>query len=221
MPFRGGCPHRARAWEWVQASYAEAHPDWQLVEAPAPPGPWCKGAAVNPVIAASDAEIIVQADADVWADGLSAAVDAIVGGAPWVVPFAEVHRLNEDATKAVLSGADWRRQEDDLDQHPYPGVLGGGALVARRETLLTAPLDLRFRGWGQEDLAQGAALRELAGPPWRAPFPLLHLWHPPQERISRKHGSEESWALWGRYKAAQGRPEAMRALLEEGRCRPS
>lgn len=146
VPFRAGCPHRQAAWEHVQRLYSGHHPSWQVIEARAPAGKWCKGAALAPTIEACDAEIVILADADVWVDGLEAAVDAVRAGAPWSIPHRLVHRLDEEGTEAVLAGADWHDQP--LTQRPYQGIAGGGVLVAAREVVHSIPIDSRFTGWG-------------------------------------------------------------------------
>ncbi len=200
----------------MQARYGAEHPGWELVEATGnSAGEWCKGAVVNPAVAAIDAEIVVLADADVWPEGLVEAVDAVRGGAPWAMPHALVNRLSEDGTAAVLAGASWRGQPLDDDEDPYTGVMGGGALVARRETLQEVPIDERFVGWGQEDECHAIALHALAGEGWRGEADLIHLWHPSQERWTRRRGSKASWRLRCRYAEVRDDPGAMRALLEE------
>lgn len=213
VPFRGGCPHRERAWQWVRERYATIHPDWEVVEARAPEGEWSKGAAVNPAVEASNAEVVIQADADCWCDRLSEAVAAVEAGASWAVPHLRVRRLSEEGTAAALAGED--RHKQPLAQRPYGGILGGGFVVARREVLLAAPLDPRFQGWGQDDESHALALDALFGPPWRGKADLWHLWHPPQERMTRRRGSKESWELRGHYFEARNDPEAMGRLLME------
>jgi hypothetical protein len=215
VPWRGGCPHRQRAWEWVRARYAEQHPGWEIVVGEGGE-PWCKAEAIMPVVEATDAEIVVLADADVWCEGLERAVYAIAcGEANWGMPHLLVHRLSETATDVVLAGEPWQGQP--LDQPKYRGVWGGGIVVARRDSLLDAPLDSRFVGWGQEDTAHALALHTLAGRGWRGSADLVHLWHPPQPRMTRQRGSAESWALYRRYRRARNNPAAMRSLIEEGR----
>jgi hypothetical protein len=215
VPWRGGCAHRQRAWEWVQARYVEQHPDWGVIEAPGPE-PWSKGAAVNPVVEATYAEIVVVADADVWCDGLERAVYAIAcGEANWGMPHRQVHRLSQAGTAAVYAGEAWEGQP--VDQRPYVGVWGGGIVVARRETLLETPIDHRFVGWGQEDAAHALALHTLANRGWRGTVDLVHLFHPPQPRMTRARGSAEGWELYRRYCRARNNPAAMATLLEEGR----
>lgn len=213
VPFRGGCPHREKAWAFVRRLYAEHHPDWRVIEARAPDGEWCKGAALGPAIDACEAELVIQADADVWTDGLPAAVEAVESGMPWAQPHGLVHRLSEEGTVAVLSGEDWWDQP--LAQRPYRGVQGGGIVVAMKDVLRAVPVDTRFIGWGQEDMAQAAALETMVGCPWRGSADLIHLWHPPQQRMTRRRGSQEAWVLWKRYSRASQDPAAMQALLAE------
>ncbi len=61
------------------------------------------------------------------------------------------------------------------------------------------------------------ALRTLHGPPVRVRAPLVHLWHPPQQRAIRARGCMESWQLRKRYARALADPTVMRALIEEAR----
>jgi len=224
VPFRGGCPHRERAWHFVRERYASIHPDWDVVEAPAPEGPWSKGAAVKPAVRGCDAEIVIQADADVWSDGLERAVYAVIcGQAEWAVPHRMVHRLSEVGTEAVLEGKDWRELADGPHLHgdrfyaqrPYEGLWGGGIVVARRSVMLDCPIDSRFQTWGQEDEAWALALQCLYGKGWRGKADLVHLFHPPAERENRRYGSKAGRALHGRYRKARRDPEQTRALIAE------
>lgn len=215
VPFRGGCPYREAAWAHVRHLYEERHPDWEVVEAPAPDGPWCKGAAVNRAVAGSGAEIVVLADADVWVDGLAEGIVAVEGGAPWAVPHLQVHRLDELGSRAVLEGEPCQGQP--VVQKPYQGVWGGGFVVAPRTVLEAVPIDERFVGWGQEDECHAVALSTLVGAAWRGSADLWHLWHPPQERMTRRRGSKANWELRCRYMKARNNPAVMAALVEEGR----
>jgi hypothetical protein len=212
VPWRADCPHRARALTRVCRQYAAYHPDWEVIKAPAPAGPWSKGAAVMPTVDQCAADIVVVADADVWCDATQAAVDAVRGGAPWAMPHRKVERLTAAATEVLLAGGPLRR---DLDEPAYDGRIGGGIVVARRETLLDIPMDPRFQGWGREDEAFGYALHVLAGPAWRGSARLIHLWHPPQSRNGRKRGSAETERLFKRYRQARTNRHLMRALINE------
>ncbi len=217
VPFRsGGCPHRERAWRWIRERYGSIHPGWEVVEAPTPEGPWCKAAAVNPVLEASNAEVVIVADADVFCEGLERCVYAIVSGlAAWGMPHRKVLRLDDDGATAFMAGA----APTGFAQRPYEGVWGGGIVVGQRSALLEAPLDHRFTLWGQEDVSWALALDTLCGQGWRGDADLVHLFHPPQERLTRQKGSREGWDLYLRYRKARRDPEAMRELLEEATCR--
>ena len=202
-------PYRERVWEFLRSR-------WRWPVRMAPGGePWCKAGAVNPAVAGSSADIVCVVDADVLVD-LDRAVRAVENGWSWAVPHTTVRRLTESATDAVLAGEAPEGQE--LCQRPYPGVVGGGVVVARREVLLDCPLDPRFVGWGTEDESWGHALRTLHGKPWRGTETLHHLWHPPQERMDRKRGNWESVRLGKRYRQARFNPDAMRTLIEEARA---
>lgn len=216
IPWRPtSCPHRTRAFEFVTARYAQEHPDWQVAVGVHEIGPWNKAAAVDDALAQTQAEVIVVCDADVWCAGLAEAVHRVQGN-PWVVPHRGVHRLTAESTDRYMAGEPWR--DLPLDERAYLGVEGGGITVLRREVYEDCPLDPRFLGWGSEDESHGWALHALHGPPVRLKHPLIHLWHPPQERARRHMGSLESWDLRKRYARARDREHAMRHLIEESKA---
>jgi len=208
VPWLAGCRHREGAWRYISAQHR--YPT-RLAYGTAP---WVKALAVRPALEASDADIVIVADADCWTEGLELAVAAVADGEPWAIPHGEVIRLTEQATRALLDGGD--PDYGDTAQPAYRGYPGGGFVVAPRETLLEIPLDPLFVGWGQEDEAWAIALTTLAGQPWRGGHPLIHLWHPPQRRENRVVGNPESWRRRRRYLKARGNHEAMRALVTEG-----
>ena len=215
IPWRGGDAFRWANLRWVLARYAQAHPDWSITIAHDRNGEWVKARAVTPEIEAARHDVIVVADADVWCNGLAAAVSAVQDGTPWAIPHRQVRRLTRMATAEVLAGAGLAEQP--TLEAPYDGARGGGIVVGRRDTLLDVPLDPRFKGWGGEDISWGYALRSVAGRPYWGQLPLYHLWHPPQKRISRATGSTENRELQRRYARAKSRPQEMQQLLEEAK----
>ena len=217
VPWRSGCPHRDAAWQWAGAQWASLDLDLTVTVAEAPPGEWCKAAAVTPAVRASKASIVVVADADVWCDRIPEAIQAVEDGkADWAVPHERVRRLNPTSAAQVLAGAHPSTIDDDgLDEHPRRGIIGGGIVILQASVANAVPLDPRFVGWGQEDHSWGYALITLAGEPWRGTSPLWHLWHPPQRRLSRAAGSHASLALVTRYEAAYRDSDAMAALVAE------
>lgn len=207
-------PGRERAYAWVRRRWRERFPTWQLITGRAPEGPWRKGLAVQDGLARATGSTIVVADADVWCDGIEAAVDQVAAGrARWAMPHTLVRRLTEAATEKVLAGEPLAEGLPTVETHP--GMAGGGIVVLHREVARGVPMDPHFEGWGQEDQAWALALETLAGPMWRGTADLVHLWHPPASRQSRQVGSPEGLARYRRYLEARDKPGEMRRLVAE------
>jgi hypothetical protein len=211
VPYRPGCPHRAAAWAWLHNRYEQA--GYEVATAPGPAGGWCKARAVNDAIHQTTDDILVIADADVWCDGLAAAVDAVRDGARWAIPHHTVHRLTEASTAEFMRG----ETPSDRAEKPYKGRAGGGMVVITRTLWEHVPMDPRFVGWGGEDDSWNLAVSAAAGKAPRFNADLWHLWHPPQARINRGVGNEANRALQIRYLKARKHPDDMAALVAEAR----
>lgn len=216
IPFRGGCPHRQRDLQLVVRWWGEQYPTWQLIVATDDTGPWRKAVAVAHGVQETAADVLVVADADLVPYGVGEAVAAVGRGAPWACPFHAVARLTESSTSALTAAPAEADLSSLVTQVVYRGYPGGGCVVLPAETWRRVPLDPRFAGWGHEDLSWSLALSALAGSPWRGRHSAAHLWHPPAPRESRARGSADSYALWGRYRAAASRP-LMAGLVAEAR----
>jgi hypothetical protein len=230
IPWRAGCSYRERSLDYVRGWYATHHPAWDVVVAEhAGPGPWCKAAAVQTGLSRTRRRVIVVADADAITPDVGECAAVVESAqAPWAVPHRSVYRLNEPATAAVWDGAplpDWRaphiRLRDQV-REIHRAVTGGGVVVLDRGCWEGAPMDARFRGWGQEDLAWGWALARVYGMAYQRHGPLFHLFHPAQERVSRSVGSTRGQDLWRRYSRAYTAAEVTALLDEPGaRLRPA
>lgn len=206
------CEYRRRAWAHLRERWAGT--GWDIIESPGG-DPWVKADAVNQAIEASAADVVVVADADVWCDGIMDAVAHVIDHGGWAVPHGRVHRLTEDASARVMAGEPL--DLDRVEQDPYRGVPGGGLVVIDRSLYLDIPMDSRFVGWGGEDECWGFALQKIHGVPWRGTRPLMHLWHPPQERRSRGRGSVDTENLRHRYQRARHSRTQMLTLITEAK----
>lgn len=215
IPWAGKCPHRVAALQWVRDRYRTF--GWTVIVAHYIGDPWIKAAAVNPMVAASSAQVVVVADADCWSADVANAVDVVASGeTDWAVPMHRIRRFNRDFTRRVLAGADPAGHTSvSLDEHPYHARDGGGIVVSTPTVLVDVPLDHRFEGWGGEDVSWGTALRCLHGRPWRGAADLWHLWHPPQPRSDRVVLSQANDRLARRYEQTRNNPTVMRALIDE------
>lgn len=220
VPWTPGCPHREAAWRHVRATYASEFPQAEILTGNGDtPSGYSRSRAILDAFGRSTGQVCLVADADVWCHPGLAILAAIDSG--WAIPHTLIHRLSDDSTAKVLAGAAWRglplSTDNRQDRRPYKGKETGTLVALRRDVLGSVPPDPRFVGWGQEDEAWGMALRRLIGPPWRGDDDLVHLWHPPQPRLSRTVGTAENLALLGRYRQARRDPEAMRSLIEEAK----
>lgn len=214
IPYRPAGPEREAALTHVVEAWHDEHLAWPVWLCPAPAGPWSKGRALTDPPGVAEVVIVSDGDVLVDPDSIRRAVNLVHDGhVGWAIPHHEVHRLTREATADVLYGLP--ADPAAVEERPYRGLVGGGMVVLARELLERVPLDPRFEGWGGEDIAWGMALHCIAGKPWRATAPLIHLWHPPQPRRSRKRGSVENERLRRRYFAARNTPAVMRELLEE------
>jgi hypothetical protein len=223
IPYKSdGGGYRDHALTWIVRWWAAQHPTWPVIIGHCV-GEWCKAVALADGLTRVDPDTreVVVADADMLTDGVQAAVDAVRDGHPWAVPHARLHRLTREATATILDSPPARPAHwTHLPTHetPYTGVAGGSMTVFARAVLEEVPMPPIPR-WGQQDQAHAEALTTLVGPYWRGTAPICHLWHPPPQRLSRKWGSLESRAWYARYVEARGKPEQMRAVIDEDRAR--
>lgn len=216
IPYQG--ESRFRVASWVKNRFQALHPSWTLIVATEGGDPWTKPRAVNQAVRASSADLLVVADADiaVTREALELAVQHVVDGAAWAVPFSTIYRLDQACTAEVLAcpydREIWPLDPEDCVSHkpPYPAVPGGGVVVVARDAFDTVNgVDPEFE-WGQEDASFGWALDTLAGPHHMFDAPLWHMWHQPR---STSPSMYDAYRLEALYANANGKPEQMRALI--------
>lgn len=225
IPWMGDDPFRRAALGWVTQRWVAA--GYRPTLGMSIGDTWVKAEAVRSAIAGSTADILVITDADVWCDGVEDAIRSVRQGAIWSRPHRLVWRLSPESTRQVLAGATPQQgmeldPSDPMTRLPgrvnqgYGAVDGGGIIVVRRDIYEDVPLDPRYRGWGREDTSWALAVDRLHGGPVRHRHDLWHLYHPPQERLTRNCGSGDDDRLTQRYSQART-PEAMRRLVDEAK----
>lgn len=231
IPYRESDIHRREALDWVLHNLASHHATRAVfVGEGSLDGPWIKAEAVADGIRQADAavvpDVVIVHDADSWVEPhiLSKAIEQIVfGGFTWSMPYRTVARLTRDATiKVVRDGEDLMRvaaQREAILSVPYRHEAAGGIVCFRRVVWDQVPLDPRFRGYGSEDFAWSYALTALVGARGRVEEgKLWHLYHEPQQQISRGKGSVAGEALRREYQRAKGDGALMRRLVNEARA---
>lgn len=212
VPWRAGCSHRERAFEWVRSRLSAL--GLPVVVAEDDGDPFSKSAAVMRAVRDIDCEHVVIHDADVWCDETWRAV-ADLDRFEWAVPHLHVWRLSPEASERFMAGGPVR-SDDAVERHR--GVLGGGIVCVRRSVLERVPFDPRFMGWGGEDVSWGHAMRALVGQPFRYAGVCWHLWHPPAPRRTRAlPARDESHRLLMRYLDARGRADVLEPIVAEAR----
>lgn len=217
----GGGP-RDRAWAWLARRYAALFPEWEVLEGMPPPGPWCKGAAVDQAVERARGAVLVIADADcvVAPEALREAVRRVEEGAPWVMPHRLFHRLNPSETAIWLGmpASEWRAPSAEvLAQRVYEGFPGGGLLVVSRPSFTAAGgIPRVFVGWGEEDRALALILDGLLGRHERLDYDLVHLWHPQESR--RSLAARRNLFRFWRFARVANNPEALWRLVQRVRA---
>ena|SRR5208282_5455550 len=159
----------------------------------------------------------------------------------WFVPYRQFYRLTKEASDLLLASdptdpypfaepvePDFTMKDNDPKiGHWYGAMI---QIMPREAFEWVGGWDERFRGWGGEDHAAMRAMDTLYGLHKTLSGQVLHVWHPqigPQGAAPSIHWSERMWekqiqigandALSHRYYGAQGNPERMRKLVDEGK----
>jgi GT2 family glycosyltransferase len=197
-------------------------------------------------MATGDIFVIVDADGFVDAKSVLLCAEKIRrarerGHRLWYVPYRQFYRLSKNASRRLLKSIPCHplafptppNSCDILNnsgsQHGH--WFGAGIQILPREAFdKVGGWDERFRGWGGEDHAATRATDTLYWPHKTLPGQFLHIWHPMFSSTAVKEWvdwNERVWAgqvlsgandeLSRKYYGANGHPERMRKLVQEGR----
>ncbi len=201
------CKYRERNLEYVSSLYSS------VVFGECNDSVWRKGLAVRDGLEKATSEYVLVSDSDIVIPGFSLPEEFdVVRLGKWV------YRLTEEATIDFIQGRltleEVKSERRLLVEEPNLQVLGGGALPIKRKIGLEYPMDIRFYGWGKQDIAWGILLRNFFKVT-RLELDMVHLWHPPQERVARYVGNEHNEKLVRRYFDAQRDREKFSEILKE------
>jgi hypothetical protein len=216
VPWRNTDAYRARAYTHVTTRLRELLPDARhIFGADARDcDPFRRAASRNLGVMFAEqagADVVVLCDADTIPERapLLAAIEQARSDGRLHMPFDRFRGLTQQGTDGYIAGRPAVECEAELD---WRGSVGG-VFVIRPDSWWTAGgMDERFQAWGGEDLALHRAANTLLGPTQTHAGIITHLWHPPSQRDGTPE-NDAVWALAERYAAAEGDPDAIRALV--------
>ena len=183
---------------------------------------WNRSAAYNRGAALTDADILVYSEADILLPinrvEQAAAMAAEAPGL--VVPFSKFLAMTKDSTERVRDGR-IRPVAADAEQVRGDRQSIGAANVVSRETLrlIGGGYDETFEGHAYDDDAMEIAFRTCCGPTRFVDGPAWHQYHvpgafyaTPESTAEDRAATAANRARWELYRAADGNPDAIRAL---------
>ena len=207
IPYRADGQQRKVAYEFVRRFWSQF--GWPIHTAPGPEGLFNRAAARNEA-ADRPWDVAIFADADTVGEPkkiLRAVEVASLGKLAY--PFNEFNGLTQGQTQTLLAGG-----SPGVGKRKH-GSPGGIFAISRGLFDEVGGFDEEFQGWGYEDLAFMYAAGTLGGL-HRERGMITHLWHPhAREKRAAIEGKGGNRARKDRYAAANGNPEAMRALLAD------
>lgn len=240
VPFRADTPARTEALRWLRKYWKCALPEAEFIVGFSQRDVFCKTEAFNNAARKARGKVLVLLDADAYidADTINLCADRILEELDnhlWFVPYRRLYRLTKAATDLILESdpcdpllvsdpppLGWV-EEDHMDKAGYGHRYGAMVMIIPREALdVIGCFDERFQGWGGEDVALLRALDTLYGKHKTINGPVFHFWHQKigQTYKERRWEGQESQRgnnnLAMRYHKATGKPDEMRALVDEG-----
>lgn len=218
IPWRGGNPQREHHHRVIRDHLRTLLPDAHHLDADSGHQPFNRAASRNHGVRLAEqagADVVVVCDADtlVQPDPLHEAI-AAAGDGRLHLPYTRYRGLTREGTEA------WLSNRPDIDSMPTEDETTwstGGVLVIRTDAWWRAGgQDERFTGWGAEDSAYRIACDALLGPTVRHEGTIHHLWHPVVRTQDPLYPA--NMALAHRYDAAEGDPDAVRAIVGEHRA---
>ncbi len=215
IPWRPGHPARHRHHQHVRTHLQHLLPDAIHLDADSGHPAFSRAATRNHGVHLAEhhtADVVVLCDADTLPeqDPLLAAIAAAADGRLHL-PYTRFRGLSAHGTTQLYAGKPAEDCDAELD-HEWST---GGVLVIQPDAWWAAGgQDERFTGWGMEDTAYRICADAILGPTAKHPGTITHLWHPTEIRPASPQYLANA-ALHAQYRAAEGNPDAVRALLQD------
>lgn len=239
VPFRADNERRQETWNWLKRYWEHELPGAEIIVSSDDHIPFCKTAAVNKAAKKAKGDVLVILDADCYLSG-----DVIEycaweirkehkrGHRLWFMPYRHFYRLTELASLEILNSdpKDPPRffaaqpPNSKLEQTNATNIghwFGALIQIMPKEAFdIAGKMDMRFYGWGGEDVAFMHALDTLYVSHKTVPSGVIHLWHPSigisaKDRKwvgQQKPGSNSNLA--SRYHRSMGDAGKMQELVE-------
>lgn len=217
VPRRDGFKQRDRTWAWVKAWWAEQFPELPIIEGHHTVGLFNRSAALNLASElAGDWDTAVIIDSDIICDpgrvrqGIATATDT----GRLTVPFTVRNNMDQRGSERVMRGE--RGPWEGFIARRYYDQHSSCIVVPRTVWDTVGGFDEMFAGWGMEDTAFAIAAETLVGRIERIEGDCWHLYHPsaPEGHINTPSANANR-SRGARYQAAEGNPDAIRALMAE------
>lgn len=215
IPWRGGQPDRERHHETVRAHLRTLLPDAVHIDADSGHDPFSRAGSRNLGVRLADdagCDVVVLCDADtiVEAGPLHAAIGSAHDGRMHL-PFTHFRGLSKNGTRVFLRGVARDACETEL---VHDWATGGCLVVTPQAWTRAGGMDERCVGYGFEDAIFRIAADALLGPTVKHEGTIWHLYHEKTMGLgSPQHTANGQLAA--RYVAAEGDPDAVRAIVAE------
>lgn len=186
MPVGFSDSRREAIFYWVLKRWMVLYPEWQICLGKDEPEDFNRSKARNAAFQQSDGEILVITDADTATtpENVQQAIEIVARTNAWVIAHQTYFSVDEQNTNLLLlEPCDYKFDPMGFSSSRCDWVMRNrseaGVLVMTREAYEAAEgYDERFNGWGYEDNAFAAKLRNKWGEPQRTSGFVAHLWHP-------------------------------------------
>lgn len=220
IPWRPGTPERNAHHDYVRAHMRDLLPDAIHLDVDSGHETFSRAGSRNEGVRqaqAAGADVVVLCDADTLpeAEPLHAAINGATDGRLHL-PYTWYRGLSRDGTDQYLAGTPADDCPTDL---AHEWATGGVLVIHPNAWWFMGGMDERMIGWGFEDAAARICADALLGPTVRHHGTITHLWHPQESGLgSPQHVANGQ--LCQRYVDATGKPEAIRALIDQRQRQP-